>query len=179
MKYLGGILGIILLAGCQGEGAIDREPAKPTFEPAATNHAELDFDVLPRNFPLLAEMKFEDVPVGCRLSKPESGAESLQYVLTADQSSRADDGLYFQVTVNGDIRTLKQTQNVDNGTKIIRYLKTVDEPVVDVLIDIDRFETPEGAVRHKGVVARIKAWDEGTPLMCGYNRVEVEGDCDI
>ena len=37
--------------------------------------------------------------------------------------------------------------------------------------------TPDGG--HKGIVGRIKAWDAGVPLMCGYNRVEVVGDCDL
>ena len=179
MKIIAGIISLTLLVGCQADkGAAERD-ARPTFVPAATNSAELDFEDLPQNFPLIAEMKFDKAPKGCRLSKPESGLESLQYVLTQEQSSRAEDGLYFQVTVSGAVRTLKQTQNVDNGTKTIRYLRTIDAPFEDVLIDIDTVDAPSGAIRQRGVVARIKGWDEGTPLMCDYNRIEVEGDCEI
>ena len=179
MRLIVGIMALSLLAGCQADTDAAAKAARPTFEPAATNAAELDFETLPQKFPLIAEMEFETAPKGCRLAKPESGLESLQYVLTSDQSSRADDGLYFQVTVNGEVRTLKQVDNFDSGAKTVRYLKTIDEPFVDVLIDIATLETPVGDVRQRGIVARIKAWDEGMPLMCGYNRIEVEGDCDI
>ena len=179
MRFISGIVTLAFLVGCQAEKRAEEKEARPTFEPAVTNAAELDFDVLPENFPLLAEMEFDATPKGCRLSKPESGLGRMQYVLTSAQSADIDQELYFQVTVNGAVRTLVQTDNVDYGTKTIRYLKTVDEPIVDVLIDIDEVETPDGDIRHRGIVGRIKAWSEGIPLMCGYNRIEVEGDCEI
>ena len=179
MRLIAGIIALSFLAACQADKEAAEKAARPTFEPAATNSAELDFGALSENFPLLAEMEFDAAPKGCRLSKPESGLDSLQYVLTSAQSTDVDQELYFQATVNGVVRTLVQTDNVDHGTKTIRYLKTIDEPIVDVLIDIDEVETPEGNVRHRGIVGRIKAWNEGLPLMCGYNRIEVEGDCDI
>ena len=179
MRLIAGIITLTVLAACQADKNAAEKAARPTFEPAVTNSADLDFDVLPEGFPLLAEMEFDATPKGCRLSKPDNGSSRMQYVLTSAQSADIDQELYFQVTVNGAVRTLVQTDNVDNGTKTIRYLKTVDEPIVDVLIDIDEVETPEGGVRHRGIVGRIKAWNEGLPLMCGYNRIEVEGDCDI
>jgi len=59
--------------------------------------------------------------------------------------------------------------------KKVRYFKTVSGPEVEIQVVTE--PTPDGG--HKGIVGRIKAWDADVPLMCGYNRVEVVGDCDL
>jgi len=189
MKTVFVILSLLGLAACQASvTSSDNKKdvfveAKATIVPAADNSAELDYTSLEKDFPVLAEMEFNVTPSKCNLFKPISGGDAnenglFRYVLTSELGSRAAEP-YYQVAVNGKIRKLKRTYAKDYGPRKIRYLQTVDTPIVDVLVEIESLETPVGNIRHKGMIGRIKAWDEDTPLLCDYNRIRVEGDCEI
>lgn len=186
------ILSLMTLTACQASEKSNAGAEKPdvfvearaTLVPAADDRENLDYTVLPDGFPIVAEMDFNVVPSQCHLFRPESGGKAdekgmFRYVLTSELGSLAEDNL-FQIAMNGKIRTLKQTYAMDSGPKKTRYLQTFDDdPLVEMLVELETLETPIGDVHHKGLIGRIKAWDEEIPLLCGYNRIRVEGDCDL
>lgn len=188
MKHILFLTSLIGLTACSGadKGPSANAPAtfvEATTEPASDNDAALDFSVLPKDFPVLAEMTFSGVPQGCRLYKTANADAALaggapSFVFTRQQASSGEGEPLYQVVVNGKKRLLKINYSKDYGTKNIRYLTTIDAPKVDILVDIEPAEGRDD-VRHKGIVGRIKGWDEDLPLLCDYNRVRVEGDCDI
>jgi len=169
MKKLS-ILAIIALAACQGADA----HISVVNAPAADSAETLDYTKLPEGFPVIAEIDLPHKPKGCGLSKisPTSDSGS-RYVFTSAGKDASGAPLY-QLGVTGQLRTVIQTGADDMAGEAVRYFKTVDGKEVEILVSIK----PDGD-GHKGIVGRIKAWDSGVPLMCGYNRVEVAGDCDL
>jgi len=144
--------------------------------PASDDSERLDFSKLAKGIPIIAEVSLPTAPKECSLSKanrlgtePDINYDS-RYVFT----SSADPDTY-QLGITGELRTVKQSGSADLEDKKIRYFKTTSGPEVEIQVVTEN--TPDG--RQKGVVGRIKAWDAGVPLMCGYNRVEVVGDCDL
>jgi len=91
-------------------------------------------------------------------------------------SDKENDAPYYQIAVNGALRTVKESGRADTETQTVRYFKTIDTPTVEVMVAI---EPSEDGTQKKGIFGRIKAWDADLPLMCGYNRIEVIGDCDL
>ena len=169
MKKLS-ILAIIALAACQAANA----HISVVNAPAADAAEELDYTALPEGFPVIAEIDLPHKSKGCGLSKinPTSVSGS-RYVFTSAGKDASGAPLY-QLGVTGQLRTVIQTGADDMAGEAVRYFKTVDGKEVEILVSIK----PDGD-GHKGIVGRIKKWDEGVPLMCGYNRVEVAGDCDL
>ena len=185
MKKLSIILSLSLLAACQaGDTPIQSQAtfaqASATAEPAMDKTPEQDHASLPENFPILREMSFTSAPKGCRLAKPAAfkAGGDIDYVFTSNQNPEMDSG-YYQVAVNGDIRTIMQTKVLDTDAKKIRYFKTVDEPIVELYVETEALVSPEGDIRHTGTVSRIKAWDEEFPILCHYAFIPVKGDCDL
>lgn len=178
------ILALLLVAACQpSSSSSDTSTANiqsnkvSVFNVPASDDAEtLDFTKLPEGFPVIAEVNLPTAPKGCRLSKANrfdavSGANyDSRYVFTS-----SGDPNTYQLGITGALRTVKQSGSADIEGKKIRYFKTVEGPEVEILVETSRGD--DG--RQMGVVGRIKAWDAGVPLMCGYNRVEVVGDCDL
>jgi len=147
--------------------------------PASDDAGSLDLTKLPNSFPIISELGVAAAPMGCALSKANrfdakpSESYDLRYVLTALDDGK-EDGLY-QIAVNGSARTLKQTNATDMTNKKIRYFKTVEGPEVEIQLTLESLA--DGT--EKGTIGRIKAWDGDLPLMCGYNRIEVVGNCDL
>ena len=178
MKKLS-IVSLVFLAACQQASA-----------PAAVNIAEvitvLDVPAseaadsvavsrLPEGFPLIAEMQISETPKHCGLSKTHSAQTTdPRFVFTFKDIDEATGDALYQIGVNGRVRTLKETKASDNGERKIRFFKTVDAPEVEIMVTLEADGSPQSSV-----VGRVKAWDGGFPLMCAYNRIEVQGDCDL
>jgi len=172
MKKLS-IMALIMAAACQ---PASQSAAPIIFSAPASDDAEtLDFTKLADGFPVIAEMGLSTAPKGCALSKAnrfdakDGENYDQRYVFTAQSG-----GLY-QLGINGTLRTLKPSEAADMETTKVRYFKTIDGPEVEIQVSLETAE--DGS--EKGIVGRVKAWDAGVPLMCGYNRVEVVGDCDL
>jgi len=176
MKKISVIIALLFVTACQASP----DTSSPTASaitvlnaPASDAADSLDFSKLPADFPVIAEMALLAAPKGCGLSKLNRAAGTsdidTRYVFT----SSGADGLY-QVGINGAVRTFKQSETADMETKKVRYFKTVDAPEVEIQVVLETSDSPQ-----KSIVGRVKAWDAGVPLMCAYNRIEVEGDCDL
>lgn len=182
MKHLV-IAGFFALAACQsqtGQSQTNMSTPKTIFTaPASDDAASLDLTKLPSGFPIISELGVEAAPMGCALSKANrfdakpGVSYDLRYVLTA-LGDGTEGGLY-QIAVNGSARTLQQTNATDMTNKKIRYFKTVEGPEVEIQLTLESLT--DGT--EKGTIGRIKAWDGDLPLMCGYNRIEVVGNCDL
>jgi len=172
------ILALIMVAACQPSS--NHIAPITVFDAPASDDAEtLDFTRLPESFPVIAEMNLPTAPKGCGLSKAnrfdaKAGENYDSRYVFALQKGRAEEDLY-QLGVNGTVRMLKQTNAADMDAKKVRYFKSVDGPEVEVQVSLETLA--DGT--EKGIVGRIKAWDSGLPLMCGYNRIEVIGNCDL
>ena len=186
------VLTLLFVAACQPSTSTSSSSSAAVTSPAniqsnkisvfnvpASDDAEtLDFTKLPEGFPIIAEVNLPAAPQGCRLSKANrfdlAGGKNVnydsRYVFTS-----SEDADTYQLGITGALRTVKQSGSADLEGKKVRYFKTVDGPEVEILVETSLGE--DG--RQKGIVGRIKAWDAGVPLMCGYNRVEVVGDCDL
>ena len=165
------LLAVIALTACQPSSGAQYTAING---PASDDSETLDLTLLPEGFPILGEIQSASAPAGCALSKAtRQGAHAGtsyddRYVFTA----RAEGD--YQVGINGELRTVRQTQIADAGENIIRYFKTVDGNEVEVQLAYAK--TEDGL---KGTVGRVKAWDAGLPLMCAYNRIEITGECDL
>lgn len=181
------LFGLICLAGCQQSSAPEavqmpeiKKGILSTFSAPASDTAQtLDFTVLPEGFPVLSEIGVSALPTACALSKlnryaPAEDGESFEnrYVFTSIDGH--PDGDLFYVSINGELRTVKFTHAADTDNRTVRFFKTTEGDEVEVIVSIEA-----DGDQHKGIVGRVKAWDEGTPLMCGYNRIEVIGRCNI
>ena len=178
------ILAFVCLAACQQSTA---PVASLTVlnEPATDDLAALELAQLSADFPIIGEMVLPKKPSGCGLSKtfrdPSLGdvaakAYDSRYVFTYQGSDEATDEPIYQIGVNGELRAVKQSGSADRGGNTIRYFKTVEGPEVEVLVSI---RPSAGSAPSTGTFGRIKAWDEDTPLMCGYNIIQVAGDCEL
>lgn len=182
------ILSFSLLAACQaGDVPIKSANASAFVEASATDTpamdstADVNHATMPATVPVLNEMIFANAPKGCRLAKPaelEAASGELDYVFTSNQDP-AMDSSYFQVAVDGKIRTLKTTYEENIDARKIRYLRSIDTPILDVFVETENLITPAGDIRQKGLVSRIKAWDEEMPILCHYAMIPVQGNCDL
>ena len=177
MKKLS-ILAVMLLAACQPSssdsntktGALDITAINA---PASDDVETLDMSLLPEGFPIIGEMQSAARPAGCALSKANRQAgEQADYDARYVFAKRADGD--YQLGINGELRTVRQSGAADTDATIIRYFKTIDGEEVEVLVSYS--QTDEGLT---GIVGRIKAWDADLPLMCGYNRIQITGECDL
>ena len=146
--------------------------------PASDDIETLDLTKLPDGFPIIGEIGVSTPPQGCKLSKAnrivlDGKATDTDYDSRYVFTSSGQDT--YQLGITGNLRTVKQSGSADMDGKKVRYFKTVSGPEVEIQVVTE--PTPDGG--HKGIVGRIKAWDADVPLMCGYNRVEVVGDCDL
>ena len=153
-------------------------PIRVIAGPASDDAESLDLTLLEEGFPILGEIELAAAPKGCALSKanrftPARPGETFddRYVFT---SHGGEGQSVFQIGINGELRTFKQTDATDMETKKVRYFKTLEGPEVEVQVVLEN-----DGLGHKGTVGRVKAWESGIPLMCGYNRIEVIGDCDL
>ena len=165
--------------------AQDKAAVTALMGPASDSAADLNYTRLPKGFPVIGEMKHAVAPTSCGLSKvnrPLSNTEtslndfSDLFVFASLASDKENDAPYYQIAVNGALRTVKESGRADTETQTVRYFKTIDTPTVEVMVAI---EPSEDGTQKKGIFGRIKAWDADLPLMCGYNRIEVIGDCDL
>ena len=185
------VLTLLFVAACQPSTSTSSSSSAAVTSPAniqsnkisvfnvpASDAETLDFTKLPEGFPIIAEVNLPAAPQGCRLSKANrfdlAGGKSVNYDSRYVFTSSEDPDTY-QLGITGALRTVKQSGSANLEGKKVRYFKTVDGPEVEILVETSLGE--DG--RQKGIVGRIKAWDAGVPLMCGYNRVEVVGDCDL
>lgn len=157
------ILSITLFAACQQAAA----PIVVYDTPASDAAEELDFSKLPDGFPVIAEMSISVPPKSCGLQKAEKNSNA-SYIFVSDGDDK------FNVGINGVVRQFKPTKTADMGAKKVRFFKTIEGPEVEVMVVLE----PEGS-RDKSMIGRVKAWDQDLPLLCAYNRIEVEGDCDL
>ena len=185
------IFALLLTAACQQSTApqapapaatpqiqVTKAPAliKIIAGPASDDAESLDLTLLEEGFPILGEIELTAAPKGCALSKanrftPARPGETFdgRYVFTSYGDAEQS---VFQIGINGELRTFKQTDATDMETKKVRYFKTLEGPEVEIQVVLENDGTGQ-----KGTVGRVKAWDSGIPLMCGYNRIEVIGDC--
>jgi len=168
---------ILFIASCQTpiEGDSNLSSITVVDAPASDSAASLDFSKLPDGFPILAEMVLPEAPKNCGLSKltradTSTSDTNLHYVFSSQSD---EDGLYH-IGINQLVRTLKQYDAADMGTKKIRYFKTVDAPEVEIQLVLES----EGSTQ-KSTLSRVKAWDADLPLVCAYNMIEVVGHCDL
>ena len=164
------LLAAFWLVGCQQASSTD-DSVTVINVPASDGAEALDYTALPDGFPILAEMKMSVLPEKCGLSKANPSTDDTRYIFTFQGLDDTQEPLY-QVGINGVVRTVKQSGAADRKTKTVRYFKTIDAPDVEIMVQIET----DGDIQ-KGIVGRIKAWDRDMPLMCGYNRIEVVGDC--
>lgn len=153
--------------------------------PASDSADTLNYTRLPKGFPVIGEMKLSALPLNCGLSKVNRSDASLEtpvkdfashYVFMALGMDETMQEPIYQIAVNGILRQVKETGRADEGDQEVRYFKTFDGPDVEVMVAIK--PTADGTQK-TGIFGRIKAWDDDLPLMCGYNRIEVIGDCDL
>jgi len=174
MKKLS-IMALLAVAACQPSSTISSSVTVLNM-PASDAADSLDFTKLPDGFPVIAEMVLPVAPARCGLSKlnrmdKEQNVEG-RHVFTY-QGEEGGQPLY-QVGINGVVRTFTPTDAADMDAKKVRYFKTVDAPEVEIMVVLEA----EGSTQNS-ILGRVKAWDAGVPLMCAYNRIEVEGDCDL
>ena len=167
------IMTVFILAGCQ-QVETPAAPINVINVPASDAADSLDFTKLPAGFPILAEMELSKAPQNCGLSKANPVSEATRYVFTYQGMDEVSREPLYQVGINGVVRTVKQTGVADRKTRKVRYYKTIDAPEVEIMVGIKLEDDI-----YTGILGRIKAWDEDTPLMCGYNRIEVLGDCEL
>ena len=171
------MLGLALLAACQqasSSSAVNIADITVLESPASEAAQGVDISSLPEGFPLLAEMKISQTPKYCGLSKSMSvQTADPHYIFTFYKTDEAGNPLY-QIGVNGQVRTVMETKASDNDERQIRFFKTIDAPEVEVMVTIEADGSSQSSV-----VGRVKGWDDGYPLMCALNRIEVQGDCDL
>ncbi len=184
LKTLSILAVVTTFAGCQ-QSSTALEPITVLAAPASDDAETLDLTKLRDGFPIIAEMVLPAKPARCGLSKANRfGAEAnapaqdfaSRYVFSYQGVDEATGEPLYRVGINGVVRTVKQSGSADRDQKKVRYYKTIDAPEVEVLVAI---ESGGNDTKFTGIVGRIKAWDAGVPLMCGYNRIEVVGDCDL
>jgi len=177
------ILAFLYIAACQPSSHSTPQSSSSVNltvfnAPASDDIETLDLTKLPDGFPIIGEIDISTPPKGCRLSKAN------RFMPAGETSDKNYDSRYvftssgedtYQLGITGNLRMVKQSGSADMGGKKVRYFKTVSEPEVEIQVVTE--PTADGG--HKGIVGRIKAWDAGIPLMCGYNRIEVVGDCDL
>lgn len=181
------VLGLVFVAACQQSAAPElvqmpeiKKGILNTFTAPASDDAHtLDYTALPDGFPVISEIGVSAMPASCALSKlnrysPAEENESFEnrYVFTSIEDH--PEGDVFYVSINGELRTVKATHAADTDDRTVRFFKTTEGDEVEVMVSIEA-----NGDQQKGIVGRVKAWDEGMPLMCGYNRIEVIGRCNI
>lgn len=169
------ILAALLLAACQPSASETLAPQMSVINAPASDDSEtLDLTLLPEGFPIIGEIKSSTIPAGCALSKAarhgahEGTDYNDRYVFT-----KSADGNY-QIGINGELRTLRQSGAADYETNVIRYFKTLEGDEVEIMVSYS--DSDDGL---SGIVGRVKAWDDDLPLMCGYNRIQITGECDL
>ena len=173
------IASLVFLAACQQASttaAVNVAEIITVLDVPASEAANgVEASRLPEGFPLIAEMKTSETPKHCGLSKTSSAQTTdPRFVFAFKDIDEATGAPLYQIGVSGRVRTLKETKASDNGERKIRFFKTVDAPEVEIMVTLEADGSPQSSV-----VGRVKAWDDGFPLMCAYNRIEVQGDCDL
>jgi len=143
------ISSLILMMSFGGAQAHDKTSVIAIDGPASDSAADLNYTRLPKGFPVIGEMKHAVAPTSCGLSKvnrPLSNSEtplddfSDLFVFASMASDKENDAPYYQIAVNGALRTVKESGRADTETQTVRYFKTIDTPIVEVMVAIEPSE---------------------------------------